>query len=184
MINLLPPQYKKELKQEEKWRTILNLEIFLFAFLIALSLILLSVKINVGGLSRSQQILTESERKVIKLETERAQKLGFQNLDERVEAINLNLSKINSFYQKNPNLTQIFQDLGKILPPNSYLTNFSYQKDGFQITLSGFCPDRESLFQLKRNFESQENFKDIHFPSSNWLSPNNFYLSFKINESL
>ena len=182
MINLLPPQYKKELKQEEKWRTILNLEIFLFAFLIALSLILLSVKVSCGGLARSQQILTESERKVIKLETEHAQKLGFQNLDERVEAINLKLSKINSFYQENPNLTQIFQDLSRILPPNSYLTNLSYQKDGFQIPLSGFCPDRGSLFQLKKNFESQKNFEDVHFPSSNWLNPNNFYLSFKINE--
>lgn len=180
MINLLPSSYKNELLQEEKWKIILNLEIFLFASLICLSLILLAVKISVAGLDRAQQILTESEKKTVQLEKKRTGVLGIENLEKEIKEINDKLSKLKSFYGGEPNLTRVLQKLSEILPSGSYLTGFSYQKETSQINLSGFCQDRERIFKLKENLESEEDFKELYFPSSNWLSPQNFNLSFKI----
>jgi hypothetical protein len=180
VINLLPPQYKNELRNEEKWKIILNLEIFLFGFLIALTLILLSVKINVEGLDKAYLILNESGQKVIKLEKEHTQTLGVQNLKEEVKETNDNLSKLNSFFKEPPDLILTLGRISELLPPNSYLTDFSYQRDSNQIILSGFCENREVLFQLKKNLESQGDLKDFYFPSSNWLNPDNFKLSFKL----
>ncbi|PIR01849.1 MAG: hypothetical protein CO031_01045 [Candidatus Nealsonbacteria bacterium CG_4_9_14_0_2_um_filter_37_38] len=188
MINLLPPSYKRELESELYWKIILNLEIFLFAFLIALTLILLAVKISCSGLDVAQQILTESEKKVIGLEQKRIEFLGIQDLEGEVKKINTNLSKLNSFYQQEVSPASILESISEILPLGSYLTKFSYRRDYdssagryiSKIDILGACPDRESLFQFKKNLEARENFKDIYFPSSNWLNPNNFTISLNI----
>lgn len=184
MINLLPPSYKKELLQEERWRIILNLEIFLFAFLIALSLILLSVKISTAGLNQTYQILSQSQGKVIKLEKIRLEKLGIQNLEEEIEKVNENLSQLGSFFEENPNLTKVSQNTAKSLPLGSYLTSISYREENSQIVLVGFCPDRESLFQFKNSLENQGSFENFYFPSSNWLSPQTFEIKFTIKNEL
>ena len=182
MINLLPPSYKKELKREEHWRIVLNLEIFLFAFLISLALILLAFKYSCQGLEEANQILVNSERKVIELEKERQVLLGMEGLGERAQGINQNLSGLVSFFRQQNDLTLIIQDLAGLLPKDSYLTGFSFKNQDSMVNLSGFCPDRDSLYQLKNNLEGKEGFQDLDFPSSNWLNPNNFNISFKIQK--
>jgi len=63
------------------------------------------------------------------------------------------------------------------------LTSFFYQKDRKEIYLSGFAPTREVLFKLKKNFESKEMIKDLSFPLSNWVEPEDieFNLRFKVD---
>lgn len=170
MINLLPPQQKKELKQEQEYKLLLILGISVIVFLVALSLMLFTVKIYISGKVQSNKIITAAIP---------------QDQEREVAEINKNFKNLNLFYARSPHSAEFFEKISKILPANTSLTsislNFSQKEDNFPVSLQGFSPTRELLLQLKKNLDSEASFKDINFPVSNLLKPENieFSVSFK-----
>lgn len=180
MINLLPPQQKKELLQGEKYKLILLLGILAILFLISLSLILISIKIYISGQVESQKILVDLEEKEFK-------KSGVQNFEKEISLINENLSKLSSFYENQPNFTELLEKISKILPEGMYFTAISLKpissSNKFQISLSGYSPTRDILSELKKKLEADPTFKEISFPPSNWVESQeiDFSATFKLN---
>ena len=167
MINLLPPQEKQKLLEEEKYRIFLILVSLGFLFLVSLSLILFSIKIYIAGQTASQKIF-------INLKEEEFATLTGQNLEKEIRLINQNLSKLNSFYQQQPNFSELLEKIYKTLPPQTYLTTFSLrplaeEENIFQVSLTGYCPSRELLREFKRNLEAQPEFEEVYFPLANWV---------------
>jgi len=175
MINLLPPQQKRDLLGEERFKLILILVILLLVFLILLSLILLSIKIYISGQAESQKILANLGEKELP---------QFNTLKEKLNSINQDLSKVDSFYEGQFNLTEFLERISKIIPEGIYLNSFSYQKDTSRITLSGFSPTVEVLVDFKESLEKQKDFKEIRFPPVVWIKLVNidFDLTFKITK--
>ena len=175
MINLLPPKEKEELTWEESWKLVLILGMLSLIFLISLSLILFSIKTYISGELKSQKILVELEEKRLEVSE-------VKDLQKKVVALNQNLFKLDSFYQNQISLTKILEKVSETLPPGIYLTDFSFQKDISQIRISGFSPERETLFEFKRELEKEKDFREIYFPASNWVKPReiDFYLTFKL----
>jgi len=168
MINLLPSKEKKALIQEENWKIVLILGFLVLIFLISLVLILLSIKISISGQVESQKIFLNQPYP--------------QDLQKMIETANQNLSKLNSFYQGQIYLTKILERISINLPPKTYLTSFSYQKERGQITLLGFAPTREILLEFKKSLEKEKDFAEIYFPAQNWFKPIDidFSVTFKI----
>ncbi len=167
MINLLPPEEKNILQREKQYRLALILGTFVLFFLISLSLILFSLRIYINGQVESQKIL-------INLEQKKSQTLEVQNLEKEIDLINQNLSKLNSFYENQPQLTELLEKISTIIPEEIYLTSLylnpiSEEKNKFQISLTGYCPAREILLDFKRRIEAESNFQEVYFPPSNWL---------------
>ena len=173
MINLLPPQHKRELQREENRKLALILEIIFVAVLLSFALILLSIKIYITGELEVQKIL---------LEQKGLESSSIQELEKEIKFYNLSLSKLNSFYQKNSKRTEILEEISQTLPSNIYLTRLNLstirfqkglseeeQKEQLLVSLSGFSPKRETLLEFKENLEKQELFKEIYFPPSNWV---------------
>ena len=175
MINLLPPQYKEELKQEENYRLILILGILILIFLISLILILFSTEIYIQGQVKSAKILVD-------LEEEHFQTSEIQLLREKIILANQNLTKLNSFYQTQISSTEILEKISETFPSGIYLTSLSFQKSTSQISLFGFSPTRETLFKFKENLEERKEFTEIYFPPSNWVKPTNinFQVTFEV----
>jgi Tfp pilus assembly protein PilN len=177
MINLLPPAEKEELLLREQQNLVLILGILFLSFLISLSLILLSIKISLSGDLEIQKMILKEMEKEISLN---------QELEEKIKNSNQALSNLNSFYQSQSNLTQILEKISGLLPSGTYLTNLNInplQKEkGMQISLSGFCPNREILLSFKENLEKEGSFSEIYFSPENWVKPNdiNFNVTFKI----
>jgi len=173
MINLLPPQQKAELGREEKWKLILILGIISLIFFLYLSLILLALKIYISSELESQKILLGIEEKKFKASE-------IQEFQKKVVALNQNLSKLDSFYREQTDLTNIIEKISNLLPSEVYLTNLSWQKETSQIGLSGSAPLRENLFELKKNLE--KDFEEVYFPASNWVKPKDidFSVTFKV----
>lgn len=176
MINLLPPQQKAELGREEKWKLILILGIISLIFFLYLSLILLALKIYISSELESQKILLGIEEKKFKASE-------IQEFQKKVVALNQNLSKLDSFYREQTDLTNIIEKISNLLPSEVYLTNLSWQKETSQIGLSGSAPLRENLFELKKNLE--KDFEEVYFPASNWVKPKDidFSVTFKVKSS-
>ena len=176
MINLLPESEKEIILQEGNWRLILVLGTLFLLFLMTLSLIFLSININLASELNEEKILAGAEE-------ERLKTAEMQDLEERINTLNGNLTRLNSFYGGQSDLTGILEKISETLPPGVYLKNFSYQKSSSQVTLSGFSLTREALVELKANIKKEKDFKDLDFPLSNFLvKPQNidFYLTFKL----
>ncbi len=173
MINLLPPQYKEELKKEENWKLIIIIGFLFLLFFLCLTLILFSIKIYISGQVSSQQILLDLKEKEFS---------QVQPLEEKFISINKNLSQLTSFYQEQVDFPEILERISEIIPSEISLTSFSYQKDISKISLSGFAPAISSLIELKSKLEEEELFEEIYFPADIWIQLNNidFIVDFKI----
>jgi len=179
MLNLLPQKEKEELIQEESFKLILILGILILIFLICLSLILFSIGISIGGqLAIEKALLSQKETEISHL----------RDLEKEIKNLNLTFSKLNSFYQKNPNFVKILEITSKTLPPGTYLTSFNFnlpakdKKYLGEVILNGYSPTREILLEFKKNLEQEELFQEVYFPPANWVEPTdiNFTVNFKL----
>lgn len=172
-INLLPFQAKTELLEEEIKKLIIILGALILVFLFSLTLILFSIKSYISSQVTFHKILADMEK-------ERLETPEIQTIKEETTLANKNLLKLNSFYQQQINLTEVFKKISEVLPSEMYLTSFSYQKDNFQVSLSGFAPNREALLGFKKDLEKE--FPDPYFPPQNWIQSTDidFQVRFKI----
>lgn len=175
MINLLPPTQKEELKEEERLKLFLIFEIVILAFLISLNLILFSIRTIISGQIEIKKIFLQEREEELKIQKT-------EEMETKIKDYNLIISNLDSFYQKNPNLTEILEKLTKSLPNGTYLTTFNFNIEKFQISLSGFCPDRKTLLSFKENLEKEEKFEEVYFSPSNWVNHTdiNFNATFKV----
>jgi len=169
MLNLLPPQEKQRLLREENFKLILILGITFLLFLVCLSFILLSLKIHLSA-------------QVTKKELPDAQ---LQELAQEISLTNEKFLQLSGFYKNQAIWTERLQRVALALPENSFLTALSLssvpkEKNVFQISLSGFSPDRENLFEFKKGLESQPDFQEIYFPPASWVDPTDFNVTFKL----
>jgi Tfp pilus assembly protein PilN len=175
ITNLLPPQTKDELYEEEIKKMIIISGILILIFLFSSTLILFTINNYI-----LKQI--DLEKTVINLEEKNSEAPEIQNLREKIISINRTLSQLDSFYQAQVRLTEIFNKISDILPSQMYLTNFSYQKESAQVSLSGFSPNREILFEFKKTLEKE--FPEANFPPQNWIKATDidFQVNFKITK--
>ena len=195
MINLLPPQKKEELKQEEALKTVLILGFLFLTAFFCFVLILFSIKVFVSGEAEVQKILYLQKEKDFNAS-------HLQILQEKITQANEKINQLGSFYEKQFHFTKAFEVISKNVPSGIYLTSLSAypqldsravakgeEKDlssslsgGAVVNLLGFSPTRNLLLQLKANLEKEESFYEINFPSSNWVKSEsiNFLVSFKI----
>jgi len=175
MINLLPPQEKELLREEEKFRLVLILGIVFLLFFVSLVLILFSVKNYIAGQVEYHKVLGELEKK-------EAKSFDTKNLEKEITDANQNLSKLQVFYKNKLEWSNIIEKIAQFLPEEMYLTNISIiqvvkkKKDKkekikeLQISLNGFAPTRQLLYQFKKSLESEETFQEVYFPPSNWVN--------------
>lgn len=175
MINLLPPQQKEELLDEEKFKLILILGIVFVAFLLSLALMLLLIKISLSADLDAQKIYFEQREKELD-----STQIG--EIEKEIQTYNLTLSKLKIFYQNQLDFTLLLEKIAKTLPEEVYLTGFNFNSQNYQISLNGFSPDRQKLLQLKENLAKTEGFKDINFSSASWVPATD--ISFSVNFTL
>lgn len=172
MINLLPLEQIEELKQEENLKQVLIWGILILFFLVSLFLILLSIKFFLSGNLEAQKIFLKEKGSSLNLESEKE----IKNLNEL-------LLKMNSFYQEKIDLVPIIEEVSETLPSGIYLTNLNINpisKKEIEVSLSGFCPQRETLLGFITILK--EKFSDVSFPPENLLKliDINFSINFKI----
>lgn len=178
MINLLPPEQKEELREEEKLKLVFIFGTISLAFLISLSLILFLINISILTEVGIQKIyLAEREREL--------QMSKIQEFKGVIEELNSTFSDLNYFYQNQFDITEILLNISETLPSGTYLTNLGLNLENgkFKVDISGFCPTREVLLTLKTNLENEGAFSEVYFPPSNWVEPSdiNFTVNLVVN---
>jgi Tfp pilus assembly protein PilN len=190
MLNLLPQTEKAFLQKEKNFKTLLILGMALLCALVCFILILLSIKIYIAGSASAENIVFEQFEKQI-------QNSKSREVEDNIKIYNQNITNINSFYNNRKEVSELAQRISEILPSGIYLTYFSFNtveetikiKDSNktkkeikrEISISGFSPTREKLFELKEILKSQTDFHEVYFPASVWTKPYDIVFSLKFS---
>jgi len=177
MINLLPPQEKKQLALEERFKLSVILGIVIISSLISFILILFALRFYFVGQLEIQSIFLDEK---ISANPQVAE------LEQDIKNSNKIITDFDSFYDKQYDLTGILSEIIKTVPPEINFNSLSFQpiKEGqykAKFSISGLSSTRESLLEFKKRLEENESFKEVSFPSSVWVEPVNiaFTVSFK-----
>ncbi|MFC1629919.1 PilN domain-containing protein [Patescibacteria group bacterium] len=162
MINLLPPDYKKEMAAEETKRLVMILGVLVFFSILSFTLALLAVKIYLSGQFDSQQVFLEIEK-------EKAVLKEIEDLEKKVEVFNEKLSRVDDFYNQRVSLAGTLNKVIDTIPEEIYLTGLVYTKEAGVFTVSGFSPFRDILEDFKANLE--RNFYQVTFLRETWNRP-------------
>jgi hypothetical protein len=106
----------------------------------------------------TEKINTEERRREIALN---------QDLEKEITEANILLSNLNSFYKENLDLTRVLEKINTILPPGTYLTNYNLgfsereKEKTVNVSLSGYCKNRDTLVKFKENLIPSLNLKKI-----------------------
>ncbi|HEX9722593.1 MAG TPA: PilN domain-containing protein [Candidatus Paceibacterota bacterium] len=171
MINLLPPENKEALKQEETFRLALILGILSILFFLCLSLLMLSIRIYVGGEIATQRFVVESARKG-------QEESPFQ----KIRTLNGDIGSINQFYANQVKVSDVMRDIANAMPPRVHLTSINYTSPGGRVSLVGFAAGAEDLLAFRDAIEQDEVFENAMLPPSTWVVSQNidFSLSFDV----
>lgn len=174
MINLLPPQIKREIEIEREIKIIVHIGVLFLSFLLSFSLLL---SIFENHFKAHYDFLKEDykwKEKVFKLD-----------LEKEIEGKNRLLKKILGFENQKRNFSPILKEVIKAIPPNILLQNLSiaYEKsDGkrFVVTLSGIAKTRNDLIALRDTL--QQRFINVTFPTDVWLKESEIPFSVHFKE--
>lgn len=183
MINLLPPSYKKELRDEENLRILFILITSFGVFLLVLSLLLLALRVYLWGELSSQKLLSESFAQELSIQSKAQQEMQETTADFSA------LSRTNA---GQVSLAETFQHLFSALPSGVSLLSVSFSspritflkgetvREHAQVVLQGSSPSREVLSRFRENLEGDAFFRELFFPLANFTNLQNFSLSIKI----
>lgn len=183
MINLLPPAFKKELKDEENVRILFILVTSFGVFLLVLSFLLFATLAYLWGELGSQKLLVSGFEKELSQLT---------SAKEEFEAKKADYVALSGFFKRQVPLAVLFDTLSQDLPREVSLSSLSFSaakttflkgetiQEPSQVVLQGSSPSREVLAQVRSNLEQDAFFKDLFFPLSNFTSLQNFSASMKI----
>jgi Tfp pilus assembly protein PilN len=177
MLNLLPQSEKKFLEREKCYKTLLILGLAVLCALVCLNLILLSIKIYISAQTEVENIIFQQTEKQI-------QNSRTRGIEDAIRITNKDMADMHSFYKNKTDMSELLEKLSEILPQGIYLTYFSFsaeQESEREISISGFSPSREKLFELKQILESETEFQEVYFPSSNWVKPYDIDFSLKFH---
>lgn len=162
MINLLPQTEKDALRWGERQRMAILLGIILCVFFISLTLVVLIGELHIRGEEESEKILLETERHAFRV-------TGLEEIRGRAERYQKTFRALVEFFNQRTEINELIQIFSDSLPPSTYFTLFSYEKESGMVRVSGFSPTREDLFLLKQRLEGEKFFKSVDFPPSNWI---------------
>jgi hypothetical protein len=165
MINLLPQTQKEKLKEEKEKRILFHWLILILFFSLSLSLSLLNLKIFLSEKLKKEKLDLENQEKILKLEAKK----------EILETNKL-ISELLNFEKNQKETFEILAKIFQILPPEIQVNSLSIsktvldkktKKEGLQVTLIGFSPERTALLKLKSILE--DNFSQVSFPPQVWV---------------
>ena len=178
MINLLPPEEKKELIERESQKLMIIWGILLSLFFISFIAGLFSMKFYLSGQILFQKTLVEISQKELNRPENQA-------LKKEIRLLNKDIAKISSFYKNTFFLTEFLEKIANSLPQGVVLDSLSYQRENFSLIITGFAKTREELLLFKKNLEGESSFSEVSFPPSNWVKSEdiNFFANIKLSFS-
>ncbi len=176
-INLIPPDKKKKLINNQRLKIVLNVEIVLTIIIAGFFLMLGIFNYILDFNINSYQKIRQNENREVKQFKE------LEEYDSRFKQINNQIAQIYLIEQDQFYWSKILIRLSELVPPeiklNSLITN------NYKITLEGTADNRDELIGFKKKLMNEPELINVDLPLSNLVDKNNieFQISFEIKEN-
>lgn len=189
MINLLPPNQKKEVRREMIFRKV-------SAILSFHSISVLLLLFFFGYLSGLLSSKEKQAQTALALQQEQLARAKMDDYRKETAELNKALSDLDNFWKRRIEVSFAFENLFPLLPDD-----FSFSAVDFrlasknikaspnasssvvffaEVNVSGIAVSREALYGLKKTLESQKTFSDVYFAPSSWSRAKNSPFSFSL----
>lgn len=158
MINLVPPQIKKEQKMQKAAGKALY---FVFTFLIILLVFTAAIFVADNFLR------IETGKLDTKIEEASANETKYKSLETNITGTNKKIDSLSKTDSTKVLWSNIITELSDITPKNLQIKTLSLDADTGKISLTGVAASRTEIALLKDNMESSPKFKNVTFSSSN-----------------
>jgi Tfp pilus assembly protein PilN len=153
MINLLPPTYKEELRQQERANLAVILGTLVFVFILTLSMLFFIISIYLQGRVQVYDIMIEAQKK---------DESDQQSARSDIKRLNFDIGNAAAIQSKRILVSRIVEKISAELPQDFYLNAFMYG-DG-KVTISGFAPTRAVLIEFRDAIQSDPMFSSALLP--------------------
>jgi len=160
MINLLPPQAKRELYWRRQLKIVVIIEILVIFCLLVLWLAFLALKVN---------IVTQKEvvKTTAKLEEPKIKQISA--IKEEINTINKTLEKINQIYEEQILVSEVLTKIASLLPQDAYLENFVFEREINEVRIVGKIQTLTSLNQFKELLKNEPRFSDVELSIGSYV---------------
>jgi len=159
-VNLLPPAEQHELRTAATYAQVVS-----FGGWLVVSLLVLSLFLFLGRIFLEIETQTVSEQ--VAAEREGLEKYNVKEFRAEVVAFNKNLSNFQALVEENHNWSQVFLEIGRILPSQVTLDGIMIDGADLKVELNGRAASREAALQLRQNLLQSEFFQRVNFPLDN-----------------
>jgi len=171
-LNLISPQYKKELKLREICIIIKNITLAILIFTTVSSLILFS----------AQTILTHNYSKVVQETTLVSKPLP--QPQREIKDLNEQLKTIQKIQEQYVSFSEILFYLSKSIPQGVIINSLEIDRVSKTVNIKGKAGLREDFLNFKENLTSSKIFTDPEFPISSILEKENITFDIKTGLNL
>jgi len=181
MINLLPPQEKRDLYSQAQTKLAIVLGNMALIVVVCLLLMLISLKFYLLGQVDYYQSLLQIAEKEYGTPSILAAK-------ETVKNYNADLAKIDAFYRQQNNLSDALALVSTIQkPPGIHFSGISIAREKgamtMLVTVSGTSDTRDTLIALRDTLSKNPKIQNVAFPPDSWTKDSaiDFQVTFQIH---
>lgn len=171
-VNLLPPAEQRELRTAATHAQVIS-----FGGWLVVSLLVLSLFLFLGRIFLEIETQTVSEQ--VAAEREGLEKYNVKEFRAEVVAFNKNLSNFQVLVEENHNWSQVFLEIGRILPSQVTLDGITIDGTDLKVELNGRAASREAVLQLRQNLLQSDFFQRVNFPLDNLENPADLEWSYR-----
>jgi len=146
MVNLLPEEYKKRLKNQKIWNFFLSFEmvLFLICLLAVVGLFLLEFYF------KSVQSYNANMLEAVKSDSSQ-----IDQIRKEIDILNKETILANQIISNQSKISPWFRKIVSDMSPGMNLKYFSFKKkeNNFDVSIVGYAPDNDSIVSFKNNLE-------------------------------
>ena len=160
MINLLPPEEKRQLRAARTNWLLMRYNLLLIGAVIFLALAIgVAYVYLTAAKANAETVITENKAKVV----------DFTEVQAEADAFRSNLTTAKQILDNEVVYTKVMLAIAALMPSGTVLDklNLDSQTFGTQTTLAARTSNYENALKLKEAFQKSPLFTDVHFQSIN-----------------
>lgn len=158
MINLLPPEHKRDIRAARTNTLLIRYNLLLVGVLAFLLLAIGVVYVYLSNSKASADMTIKENKEAV---------AGFAATEQEAQTFRQNLATAKEILDREVNYTDVILNISRALPSGSILTNLSLDASSFgkETTLAAQVKSYDKAIALKDALSQSGLFTDVHFQS-------------------
>ena len=177
MINLLPPETKRELRAARSNTLLVRYNLFLVGAMVFMVIAIGIVYVYLSNTkAAAEQVIAENKAKVA----------DYVTVETQAKEFRTNLQTAKQILDQEVNYSKVVLEFASVMPAGTILETLTLDSATFgtPITLNAKAKNYESALALKDSFQKSDLFTDVHFQSISGSVDTGYPISVSLNVTI